>query len=429
MPALGAFADFRDAARSFSRPARHYLFTEFLAWTGYGVFQVLFNLYLVEAGFPEAFVGRAIAANGIGLALAALPAGWLAERWGRRRCLLAGSALLGTGLALRVLWPQPAVLLAAGFVTGVGQAGVQIAGAPFLTEHSTTRERTHLFTTFFATALLASVLGNALGGVLPTLMIALSGGALALSTAYRLALGVGTLIALACPLPLIALGALPEAPLVAGRADIAPDVRRRLVPIALNFLLMGFGAGLVIPFMNLYFKNRHHCSSLQIGVFFSLGQVFTALASLLGPSLARRFGKLRTAIASELLSLPFLVTLGVESHLPVAVAAFWLRATFMMAATPLIQAFVMEALPAELRARSTSFNNLVWNIGWSLSATLAGLMIERFGYEVPFFCTAGLYLLAAVTFYAAFRGQPESGREALLSEEAKGLRGEGGAAD
>ncbi len=33
------------------------------------------------------------------------------------------------------------------------------------------------------------------------------------------------------------------------------------------------------------------------------------------------------------------------------------------------------------------------------------------------FCTAGLYLVAAVTFYAAFRGQPESGREATTRPE------------
>lgn len=424
-----AVHDFRDATRAFSRPARRYLLTEFLAWAGYGVFQVLFNLLLVEAGFPESFVGRAVSVNGLGLAVAALPAGWIAERWGRRRCLLAGAALLAVGLLARAVFLEPWVILSAGFLAGVGHAGLQIAGAPFLTEHSTPRERTHLFTSFFASALLAMVLGNALGGVLPNVLMALAPGALDLVTAYRLALGFGGLVALAGVVPLAALGRLPEARMGTHGAPITAEVRRRMVAIALNFMLLGVGAGLVIPFMNLYFKNRHHCSSLQIGLFFSIGQVFTALASLAGPALARRFGKLRTAVTSELLSLPFLVTLGVETGLPLAVGAFWLRAVFMQAATPLIQAFVMEALPSELRARSTSLNNLVWNIGWSASATLAGTMIERAGYEATFFCTAALYLTAAVSFYLAFRDQPETAREVPLSEEAKGLRGDGLPAD
>jgi len=177
--------------------------------------------------------------------------------------------------------------------------------------------------------------------------------------------------------------------------------------------------------MNLYFKDRFRCSSGQIGLFFAIAQVFTALASLLGPTVARRYGKLRTAVAMELLSLPFLVTLGIESRLGLAVAAFWLRATLMQASTPLVQAFVMEALPPALRARSTSVNNLVWNVGWAVSATFAGLIIQHFGYAVPFYMTATLYAAAASSFYWAFRGTPEHGVDPRLSEEAKGQRGEG----
>ena len=178
--------------------------------------------------------------------------------------------------------------------------------------------------------------------------------------------------------------------------------------------------------MNLYFKTRFDCSSAQIGVFFSIAQVGTACAMLLGPAVARRFGKLRTAIASQLLSLPFLVTLGAERHLGTAVVAFWFRATLMQASTPLVNTFVMEALPPALRARSASFTNLVWNIGWATSATLAGAVIEHFGYAVPFYVTATLYLIAALWFYRAFHALPEvHAEDPRLSEEAKGLRGEG----
>jgi MFS family permease len=202
------------------------------------------------------------------------------------------------------------------------------------------------------------------------------------------------------------------------------------MPIAINAALIGSGAGLVIPFMNLYFKNRFACSSAQIGSFFSIAQVVTALAALAAPAMARRFGKLRTAVSSQLLSLPFLVTLGGERHLPTAVAAFWLRATFMQASTPLVQAFVMEVLPQELRARSTSLNNMLWNLGWAVSAAGAGMIIERFGYAVPFYITAALYLTGALLFYGAFRGTPESPPAQLrLSEEAKGLRGDGPGTD
>ena len=419
----------RDAARLFSRPARFYLGAEFMMWTAHGIFSVLFNLYLVEAGASEAFVGRAISSSAIGMVVAALPAGWLADRWGRRRTLMLGAVLEGVGHLLRASSTHGALVLGAGFVAGLGQSLFQIAAAPFLTDHSTPRERTHLFSMFFASALLAGVFGNAVGGALPSLVRALSPG-VTLFVAYRFALLAGALCAAAAALPLLALSGLAEPRLDVGAPPPAAHETRRLVPIAINAALIGSGAGLVIPFMNLYFKHRFTCSSAQIGTFFSVAQVFTAVAALAAPAVARRFGKLRTAVASELLSLPFLVTLGGERHLPVAVAAFWLRATFMQASTPLLQAFVMEVLPHELRARSTSLNNMLWNMGWAVSATLAGVIIEHFGYAVPFYITAALYLTAALTFYRAFRGTPEKpAAELRLSEEAKGLRGDGPGTD
>jgi MFS family permease len=424
-----AWREFREAAAAFSRPARFYLGAEFLMWTAHGIFSVLFNLYLVEAGAGAAFVGRAVSSSGVGMVLAALPAGWLADRWGRRRTLMLGAVLEGTGHLLRALSTHQPIVLGAGLAAGLGQSLFQIAAAPFLTDHSTTKERTHLFSTFFASALFAGVVGNNLGGLLPSLVRTVAPGT-TMFMAYRVGLLVGAVFAASASLPLLALRGLVEPAHATGAPPPPAHETRRLRPIALNGGLTGLGAGLVIPFMNLYFKNRFQCSSAQIGLWFSIAQVCTAFASLCAPAVARRFGKLRSAVGSELLSLPFLVTLGGERHLGVAVVAFWLRASFMQASTPLVQAFTMEVLPRELRARATSLTNMSWNIGWALSATMAGTVIERFGYAAPFYMTATLYLTAATTFLLAFRGTPESGDPAArLSEEAKGLRGEGAQPD
>ena len=423
-----AWREFREAAAAFSRPARFYLGAEFLMWTAHGIFSVLFNLYLVEAGASAAFVGRAVSSGGVGMVLAALPAGWLADRWGRRRTLMLGAVLEGTGHLLRALSTHEPVVLGAGLAAGLGQSLFQIAAAPFLTDHSTARERTHLFSSFFASALFAGVVGNNLGGLLPHLVRSVVPGT-SLFMAYRVGLLVGAVFAASASLPLLALAGLVEPVHEPGVKPPAHETKR-LRPIALNGGLTGLGAGLVIPFMNLYFKNRFQCSSAQIGLWFSIAQVCTAFASLCAPAVAKRFGKLRSAVGSELLSLPFLVTLGGERHLGVAVVAFWLRASFMQASTPLVQAFTMEVLPRELRARATSLTNLSWNIGWAASATLAGAVIDRFGYAAPFYMTATLYLTAATTFFLAFRGTPETGEPAeRLSEEAKGLRGEGAQPD
>ncbi|HTO90783.1 MAG TPA: MFS transporter [Candidatus Sulfotelmatobacter sp.] len=421
-PLAGAFNDFLEAARLFSIPSRRFLLGEFLAWVGMGIFQVLFNLYLVQGHFQEAFVGRAVSLNALGVALLALPAGWLADRYGRRRVIVGGALVDGMAQLTRAMTLHPGAILAGSFISGAGQAMLAIAAAPFIAEHSTARERTHLFSAFFAAVLFAGVIGNILGGWIPPALMHLpQAWRPNLLGAYRISLLIGAGFVLAGTLPLALLRGHLEKPTPhLGRRLSRADLRL-LAPIALNSILIGLGAGLVIPFMNLYFARRFACSSAQIGSFFSLAQVVTAAASLIGPAIARRFGKLRTAVSSELLSLPFLVTLGAEHNLGIAVTAFLFRATLMQASTPLVNAFVMDMLPPELRARSTSLNNLLWNLGWAMSATLAGAIIQRFGYDVPFYCTAALYAIAASSFFLAFRGHREppvvSAGEILASSE------------
>jgi predicted MFS family arabinose efflux permease len=226
---------------------------------------------------------------------------------------------------------------------------------------------------------------------------------------------------LAASLPLMRLRGLHEASAAQQRAVQPPGSGRMLIPIAFNFLLVGCGAGLVVPFMNLYFRDRFGCSSGQIGAYFAIASIVTAVAGLAAPVVARRFGTLRTAVALELLSLPFLVTMGAETLLTVAVGAFWLRAMLMQAGTPLLNSFVMEALPPGLRARSTSVNNLVWNLGWAASAGGAGALIARWGYAIPFYLTAALYATASIAFYLSFRRFPLRAIEPRIGEVAMSL--------
>lgn len=402
-----AVAEYLAATRLFSQPARRFLAATALQWCAYGLNGVVFNLYLVQAGYKESFVGHIVSLSAAGMALCAIPAGMLADRWGRRRCLLLGAVMEGLALAVRALTPWPGVIGAASFVVGAGQSLYAISAAPFISEHSTVRERTHLFSAFFSVELLSSVLGSMVGGWTPTLLHLLPATMRPeLLGAYRWTLLEGAGLALAGAIPLSLLQKFREQRLTHPRLTRDPEARK-LIPIGANAFMLGAGAGLVIPFMNLYFATRFNCSSAQIGVFFAVTQVTTALAAALGPALARRFGKLKTATASELLSLPFLITLGAEKKLEVAVTAFWLRATLMQSGSPLINTFVMESLPQNLRARSASVNHMVWNTGWAVSATLAGWIIQRFGYATPFYITAVLYATAATSFYLAFRRQPE----------------------
>ena len=70
--------------------------------------------------------------------------------------------------------------------------------------------------------------------------------------------------------------------------------------------LVGLGAGLIIPFLNLYFRDRFNLSTQTIGIYYAMVQASMIVGVLFGPELARRYGMVRTIVISELASLPFM---------------------------------------------------------------------------------------------------------------------------
>lgn len=405
------FRDTYYTTREFSENARLFLLSTFLSWAGFSVSQVLFNLYLTEGGYEEPFAGRCAALTGLGMGLTAFPASFLADRIGRRLTLLTGSIGLGVCLFLRPLTLDARLLLALSFGGGAFQALVSIAASPFMSENSESHVRTHLFSAHFVAVLAAGIVGNLAGGAVPELLHELGGGGAATWLgAYRWTIAAGALVTTAAAWPLLSVREVPPLELPEAPGGSFEGTGRTVRSLMLNYALIGCGAGLIMPFFNLYFANRFQCSSGQIGAYFAASQVFTIAAALVGPWLARRHGMLPTITGLQLASLPFLVTLGFETALPIAVAAFWARASLMQASSPLQYAMTMELVPRALRNRVMGLCNMVWQLGWAVTSNLAGWVMAHAGYEYPYYLTAVFYGLGSLHLYLAFRREPAAYR-------------------
>lgn len=401
------FRDTYYTTREFSENARLFLVSTFLSWAGFSVSQVLFNLYLTEGGFGEAFAGRCAALTGLGVGLTAFPASFLADRVGRRLTLLLGSSGLGLCLLLRPLTLDPAVLLGLSFGVGAFQALVSITASPFMSENSESHVRTHLFSAHFVSILGAGILGNLAGGALPEWLRGQAWlGLGSWLSAYRWTLAAGAAVTASAIWPLLSVREVPPRELEREPAASWKGSGRAVRNLMINYALIGCGAGLIMPFFNLYFANRFQCTSGQIGWFFATSQVFTIAAALLGPWLARRYGMLPTITGLQLASLPFLVTLGVESTLTLAVVAFWVRASLMQAASPLLSALTMELVPLALRNRVMGLCNTVWQLGWAVTSNASGWLLAHAGYEYPYYVTAVFYALASLHLFRSFRRDP-----------------------
>ena len=72
----------------FKSDVKLYLANIFLTHIGYGIFYVLFNLYILQIGYDLDFIGYLTSLGNFGTALMAIPAGLIIHRFGLKRPLV-----------------------------------------------------------------------------------------------------------------------------------------------------------------------------------------------------------------------------------------------------------------------------------------------------------------------------------------------------
>ena len=264
--------------------------------------------------------------------------------------------------------------------------------------NSTAQERPYLFSMNFAFALVAGILGSILGGFLPG-VIEKSGLIPYLTYRYTMYIFCGLVLVALIPYFMIR-----EEPI---RGTIEPLKFSSnwliIIKLFLPNLVTGIGAGLSIPFLNLYFKDIFSASTRSIGIFYGLQQVLMISGLLIAPVLAEKMGRIKTIALSQLISIPFLVIMGITHNLGLAVGAFLIRATMMNMAQPLFTNFAMERVKHEEQPFTNALLVIAWTAGWGASASIGGLLIEKYSYSIPFFTTSALYLISTILIFAFFK--------------------------
>jgi MFS family permease len=423
------------------RNARLYLISNTLQATSAGAIAVLYTLFLVALGYGTDFAGLVLLLGTIGGGLGILPAARLVRWLGWRGMLLLSDLIGGVAIAVQLLVPTRPVILVTTLGVGASVAIFLVVNTPFLAAHSEPSERTGLFGLNNALAFLASVAGSVLGGFLPTWLalaairqsppIAVLQPFLVPGTraqAYQLALLATGALALPSIIPVLLMrdeparaavtAAPPELAPVPGLRDLRKQLRlwlgaaRSLLAsvigrFSLTQALVGFGAGLYFPYLSVYFVNQLGTSTAYFGVLSAGFTILLALASLVAVPLARRYGKVRTAIAAQTSSLPFLLALAACPVLWVASAAFLLRGFLMNITSPPLQAYLMEAVPAERQVVASEVYNVGYQVAFALGSGAGGLLVAVAGVSLPMFLAVPCYGLSALLLAAWFGGQAE----------------------
>jgi len=391
--------------RAFSRNARLYLLNVIIVGAAMGVFRLLFNFYVLSLGYDQALLGTLITVSSLTALLAALPMGYLADLLGRKNSLLISGALMSVSIMVIVIWPTQEMLYAMNVVSGLGQSLAAVTMAPFLMENSGEKERTYLFSFSSGLQMAMASAGNWIGGYLPTWIGTTRDVPAISSEAYAGALMVVSLT--------VAVGLIPLAMLRTPRMQRSE--RSLFAPLAfaskqpallskmiLPILITSIGAGLIMPFMNVFFRQVHHQPDPVIGSLFAWGSLAMGAGLLLAPPLAERMGKIQLVVATQTLSIPFLIILGFSPIFWMSAIAYYIRLALMNMSSPVYQTFVMEQVEPSARATVASLVSMAWSFGWAFSPTISGYLQVQYGFGPSFLGTIILYTISTIMYYAFF---------------------------
>ncbi len=397
------FADYLAHLRLFSRNARLYLIGSFLMGVNFHVFQLLLNLYLKELGFAEGSIGLVVSARAVGMTLAAIPIAYVMSKLKLKPILIAGSILLSIFSFFITSSEMLALLAGFSILCGISFSFFRVASGPFYMNNSTAAERTHLFSFNFGMMLLAGMIGSLFSGKIVMIITGLTGD-LILGYRYTLYLGIASSLLAAIPFMLVktAKPAVDENRIVLSRDQFRRRGKFYLKISSANFVV-GLGAGLVIPFLNLFFRDRFSQPPDKITFFYFLSHLAMLVGIIAAPVLAKKIGLVRTVVITQLASIPFMFILSFSHSLPLVLGAFILRAGLMNIGVPIITNLGMELSQKSEQTLVNALLMTAWTFSWMVSAALGGSLIEHFGYTYTINITISIYVFSSIMFYYLFK--------------------------
>ena len=394
-----------DRLQAFHPNARLYLLNAVITGASLGIFRLLFNFFILSKGYDSALLGTFITISSLTSLICALPMGYLADRLGRKFSLILGAMTVVVSVVVMALAPSIVVLIVMNITLGLGQSLSGVTMGPFLLENSTDKERVYLFSFSAGLQTGSAFVGNWIGGYLPTWMGTIFHASATSTLAYGSAIITISMVAALGAIPLFLLRKPKNGYTARGNFTPLSFFKKNwgvVGKLILPMLVTSIGAGLIMPFMNVFFRTVHHQSDPVIGSMFAWGSLAMGIGLLIAPALADRFGKIQVVVITQALSVPFLFLLGFSPVFTLSALAYYVRLALMNMSSPVYQTFVMERVEEKGRAMIASLVSMASNFGWAFSPTISGWIQDNYGFKPAFAGTIILYLISIFLYWRYF---------------------------
>ncbi|ACP56506.1 MFS transporter [Saccharolobus islandicus] len=143
--------------------------------------------------------------------------------------------------------------------------------------------------------------------------------------------------------------------------------------------ITGFGLGIAIPLLPLWYNLAFHANSFEIGLIFTISYLTTAIGSLLSNKI--RFDPLKVASITRILNGVFLIAMALSPWLPLAAGLYIARGLNAGVGAPNRSAVNVRGVSAEDFGTASSFQGLATRLS-QMSSAISGYLLDV-SYSLP----------------------------------------------
>ncbi len=398
-------------------------------------FILILNIYLRKQGYADENIAQFNSFRFLGILFLAFPLGIFIKGKALKPFFLAASLLVPLFSLFLVLSIQGGdeTRITLGFILwGVSFMILNVCGLPYIMRSAPEAVVSEAISLNFSVWSLATIVSGSLINILSNLKEIVIGGVTIPLDEFHIMLVIISISSLSFILVLFIKEAKPRSRsssffqnLSALRSDYDWTlIARVLVPN----MIIATGAGLTIPFVNLFFNSVFKVDSDTFSLIGAGTALIVFLSTLFIPIIRRKFGFRVAILIPQSLAVFFLVVLATTQIAQayswafyVAIAAFMIRQPLMNMAGPMTSELGMKYVGARNQELISAMSSSIWSASWFISAKIFQILREMdIEYYQIFLITAAMYAVG-VGFYHLLindflRREPEENQGPVLPD-------------
>jgi len=384
------------------REAKYLIFSAVLPFAAYGMFYTDLSFFLTAVqGLSIPTMGLIVTVMGVSTFAASIPLGIAADKYGRKRLYIIGNVMASAIIAVFALTTNVEVLLAAAVAEGIAEAAFAASAYALLAEKAEEGRMTDSYSLFG----FVQALAFGFGSLMIPLIIVFETFGLTNSEGHVLLYVILALLSLSSTILMLQISEPQRGKRhgVNWKKMLPHKSKDPLTKYVLTSGLIAFGAGLIIPLMATWFRLQYGIDDAVSGLILGLSSLATGVATLIGPSLAKRIGLVNAITVTQGFSMLFMFAIPLASRYFYAGFAYAFRSFLINMSNPLEQSVIMGVVVEDERGAAAGVSSAVWSLPNSLSSFVGASLMAMGFLSAPFFLSGILYIISITLFWYFFR--------------------------